>query len=396
MPGTVATGVDNIKKVMRIALIGIKPAEQVMLKGYLRVILRLEADLEWVSATHPNVDLYMINQDFEQADSIQTLLKNNATCAAIFVDRCEDDNGSMQGNRLTMPLKEVSNLSLWLNDNVALLGGNYTPSVVSVTTQPTQQHTSKQAQPTHRLAAVLELIQLMRQRSESLVDLHCGDTLVATMYPKALQIIVHADPQFDVPWQLQANQQNANLFAQKTSSDLTQWLWQQAWQHPDYFAELIRKDLPVKLSSWAKPPADDPNRQQLLKLFTLLENTAMTIRQATAAVDMEIKQTKAQVVALFVAGLLNDEAYKTVLASFAAYLAVDTKNKADPVDKAKTADKPTAANTIEINFDELEPNPAAEQAVVNEQARQQEEQQTDEKSSAKLGFLSRLRQKLGL
>ena len=47
----------NIKQVMRTALVGVSPADKVMLKGYLRILLRLEADLEWVSANHPQADL---------------------------------------------------------------------------------------------------------------------------------------------------------------------------------------------------------------------------------------------------------------------------------------------------------------------------------------------------
>lgn len=46
---------DGLKKVMRIALVGIRPSDQVIIKGYLRVLLRLEADLEWVSADRKSV-----------------------------------------------------------------------------------------------------------------------------------------------------------------------------------------------------------------------------------------------------------------------------------------------------------------------------------------------------
>ena len=56
-----STAAERLKKVMRIALVGIRPADQVLLKGYLRILLRLEADLEWVSANSPQVDLFMIN-----------------------------------------------------------------------------------------------------------------------------------------------------------------------------------------------------------------------------------------------------------------------------------------------------------------------------------------------
>ncbi len=66
-----STNSERLKKVMRIALVGIRPADQVMLKGYLRILLRLEADLEWVAANHQAVDLFMINSEFNQSESVQ-------------------------------------------------------------------------------------------------------------------------------------------------------------------------------------------------------------------------------------------------------------------------------------------------------------------------------------
>ncbi len=56
-----ASDLHPIKSVLRTAFLGVKPAEQVMLKGYLRIILRLEVDLQWVSPKNPQVDLYFID-----------------------------------------------------------------------------------------------------------------------------------------------------------------------------------------------------------------------------------------------------------------------------------------------------------------------------------------------
>ena len=72
----VTSASDRLKKVMRIALVGIKPGDQVMLKGYLRILLRLEADLEWVSANNQQIDLFMVNHDLRHAESVQNLISN--------------------------------------------------------------------------------------------------------------------------------------------------------------------------------------------------------------------------------------------------------------------------------------------------------------------------------
>lgn len=156
---------SSIKKVLRIALVGIRSADQVMLKGYLRVILRLEADLEWVSANSPNIDLFVINDEFRHADSVVKLLHSKTDTAALYVDRAANGQGSVAGDTLVLPLKEVNELSGWLYAHIASLGGNpqavpktqpkVTPtnsappssSTAQTTTQATAQPTGKAAQP---------------------------------------------------------------------------------------------------------------------------------------------------------------------------------------------------------------------------------------------------------
>ena len=79
----VTSASDRLKKVMRIALVGIKPGDQVMLKGYLRLLLRLEADLEWVSANNQQIDLFMVNHDLRHAESVQQLISDKPNTATI-------------------------------------------------------------------------------------------------------------------------------------------------------------------------------------------------------------------------------------------------------------------------------------------------------------------------
>lgn len=156
---------SSIKKVLRIALVGIRSADQVMLKGYLRVILRLEADLEWVSANSPNIDLFVINNEFRHADSVVKLLHSKTDTAALYVDRAANGQGSIAGDTLVLPLKEVNELSGWLYAHIASLGGNpqavpknqptvssansvpLSSSTAQTTTQATTQPTGKAAQP---------------------------------------------------------------------------------------------------------------------------------------------------------------------------------------------------------------------------------------------------------
>ncbi len=117
----VTSASDRLKKVMRIALVGIKPGDQVMLKGYLRILLRLEADLEWVSANNQQIDLFMVNHDFRHAESVQKLISSKPNTATIYTARSETENGYLSQDLLVLPLKELEPLSEWLFSQLPFL-----------------------------------------------------------------------------------------------------------------------------------------------------------------------------------------------------------------------------------------------------------------------------------
>lgn len=119
----VTSASDRLKKVMRIALVGIKPGDQVMLKGYLRILLRLEADLEWVSANNQQIDLFMVNHDFRHAESVQKLISSKPNTATIYTARSETENGYLSQDLLVLPLKDLEPLSEWLFSQLPFLSG---------------------------------------------------------------------------------------------------------------------------------------------------------------------------------------------------------------------------------------------------------------------------------
>ena len=119
----VTSASDRLKKVMRIALVGIKPGDQVMLKGYLRLLLRLEADLEWVSANNQQIDLFMVNHDLRHAESVQKLISNKPNTATIYTARSETENGYLSQDLLVLPIKDLAPLSEWLFSQLPFLSG---------------------------------------------------------------------------------------------------------------------------------------------------------------------------------------------------------------------------------------------------------------------------------
>lgn len=131
----------NLKKVMRIALIGIKPAHQVVLKGYLRVLLRLDVDLEWISASHADVDLFIINNDFRHADSVIKLLASQSQKPVLYSSRTDIDEGWMTEDRIILPLKKLDALNEWLQRHVMVLNQD----VDATKNTPVQEQESPEA-----------------------------------------------------------------------------------------------------------------------------------------------------------------------------------------------------------------------------------------------------------
>lgn len=133
----VTSASDRLKKVMRIALVGIKPGDQVMLKGYLRILLRLEADLEWVSANNQQIDLFMVNHDFRHAESVQKLISSKPNTATIYTARSETENGYLSQDLLVLPLKDLEPLSEWLFSQLPFFSGVSVSSKASTTARLT-------------------------------------------------------------------------------------------------------------------------------------------------------------------------------------------------------------------------------------------------------------------
>ena len=133
----VTSASDRLKKVMRIALVGIKPGDQVMLKGYLRILLRLEADLEWVSANNQQIDLFMVNHDFRHAESVQKLISSKPNTATIYTARSETENGYLSQDLLVLPLKDLEPLSEWLFSQLPFFSGVSVSNKASTTAKLT-------------------------------------------------------------------------------------------------------------------------------------------------------------------------------------------------------------------------------------------------------------------
>lgn len=454
---------NNLKKVLRTALVGIKPADQVMIKGYLRVLLRLEADLEWVSANHPQVDLFMINHEFRAAASILKLLSSQVQKPVLYVSRTDIDEGWINQDRLILPLKKLDGLNDWLMTSVFALKQSagavttilkqsdlgyekanveveatsnrptqpeasiddeqsrrpidfpkHTENAPSTTNQRFVAETSKTTSQNHQAAAkpltdysrLIALIKQLKAKPEGRYQLQAKGECLAIIAPKEGRIWYrqsHSEMNV-LAWQL-TPYQGADLNAAE-AYDLTQWLWQQAWDHAASLLPLANDSANYRLAHWVKPEiksyapkvADSltvslnkKERQQLLGVMTALELSPRSINELAATAGVSIKTVKKIIVSLLFSASLQHDSYANLDARLLQSQNSAINNSANQ--KAATVDQPA-----EMSNDAQAENQAG---LATNTANQADETspavpEMDAAQAQKTSFLSRLRQKLGL
>lgn len=414
-----ANNQGNLKHVMRTALVGIKPADQVILKGYLRVLLRLEVDLEWVSANHPDVDLFFISHEFKHADNVIKLLAKQGRKPALYIKRSANEEGTLVGDELSLPLKKMDVLNQWLYSHVALLGGGATqnthtqntPSNQSTQTEQTSQTPSQLTNPaqsstaqssttdTHQ--ALIRFIEAIHQPQADKQHIVLAGNIVATV-----------DTKRQIVWQRDANIANIHaLFADNLTTidlvtakdeptgqptDLKQWLWDNAWAKIDSLTPLISQSATFALRYWVKP-SHGVERRDLLRIMTAMEhgqNGVVNIADMAGTSPMVTKQVLA---GLLFAGYLDKSAYDNLAVAPSVSLPTNTSatpsQSVDGIDaKASPLDAILSQRALGIP---PKPQPASTITPTSQQTAQPAKSDAPEKKE-KMGFLSKLRRKLGL
>lgn len=415
-----ANNQGNLKHVMRTALVGIKPADQVILKGYLRVLLRLEVDLEWVSANHPDVDLFFISHEFKHADNVIKLLAKQGRKPALYIKRSANEEGTLVGDELSLPLKKMDVLNQWLYSHVALLGGTATrnthtqntPSNQSTQTEQTSQTPSQltnpaqssttdthQAIPTHQ--ALIRFIEAIHQPQADKQHIVLAGDIVATV-----------DTKRQIVWQRDANIANIHaLFADNLTTidlvtakdeptgqptDLKQWLWDNAWAKIDSLTPLISQSATFALRYWVKP-SHGVERRDLLRIMTAMEhgqNGVVDIADMAGTSPMVTKQVLA---GLLFAGYLDKSAYDNL--AVAPSVSLPTNTSATPSQSVDGIDAKASPLDAILSQRALgmppKPQPASTITPTSQQTAQPAKSDAPEKKE-KMGFLSKLRRKLGL
>lgn len=369
------TSESTDKKQMRIALVGIAPPDQVTLKGYMRVLLRLDANLEWVAVSDPKVDLFMVNNDFRYADSIVRLLETRKSVPVLFVGTAELD-GELQGDLLTLPLKQIGRLADWLSANVPVLGGvlgmgtpsvNQTSSIPQRVTPPTSQPQAHTAHsPTNRMQGIIDLIQKLQGRSKSFFEIVENGTPIAVLDGHRQVVWVQAsNPVLSDLWQLRPYQ---GAIPTIPPQDANAWLWQVAWQTPSVVASLVGNHNRYQLRYWVKPLVGK-DRRDLLQIMTAIEFAPLSVAEISAKAGVSSGIVRSAVASLLLSGNLTESSYRE--------LQVPAVSPEPP-----TPEKVPAPEVVV----EVVSAPEPTQATLPAKQEQQE----------KLGFLAKLRRKLGL
>ena len=372
----VTSASDRLKKVMRIALVGIKPGDQVMLKGYLRILLRLEADLEWVSANNQQIDLFMVNHDFRHAESVQKLISSKPNTATIYTARSETENGYLSQDLLVLPLKDLEPLSEWLFSKLPFLSSVSVSNKVStaakltadavdayqsatanqrvasnppaqvanpsfgvaqsaqasaVTTSHTHNAPNQLAESSQSMASsttangtvndeyligFAKIFSQIAQRHNEVLSIKSpAGTLFAYINPKQQRVWQVSDHiSFNQPWIISlADDAAAKQLDVKTATNLVQWLWDLASTHGQKFEGLLDSHINYHIDRWVKP-THDADQHDHLKIQCVLEARSLTIDDLVARSQCSLPQVKKTLIGLFVAGALLSSVYQQTIA----------------------------------------------------------------------------------
>ncbi|WP_230659171.1 hypothetical protein [Psychrobacter sp. I-STPA10] len=425
MSNSGTAGSREIKKVMRTALIGIKPADLIMLKGYLRVLLRLEADLEWVPASHPSIDLYIINDEFRGSTSVHKILRNQSKDKVLYVRRSDNAEGMMSDNLIILPLQDLKALSSWLYSNLPFLQNDVSASS-SDSTQTLASNNSnvattvKESQPeteqsTHvssnttttypaddnGLFAVIDAIQT---RPDGLYELSCsqGKIALVNLARQRIWLVGEGSVTPNASWKLQPTTRAVSPDISK-SIDLFQWLWQQAWSAPDNLLSMISDEETYQLRYWPKPRMTG-KRKELAHLLTAMEAQPILVRDLAVRADTSVNAAKKVVASLLFAGGLHAETYEKLkkfgnsAAKSSSNITSNSSTTGSSTGSTQNTPKPSVAVKQKRSFlDEILARRSS--GDTSAAATTESQANTGGNNSAKeekLGFLAKIRRKLGL
>ncbi|MEC7118951.1 MAG: hypothetical protein VXW65_03480 [Pseudomonadota bacterium] len=271
---------DDLKQLMVVATLGISPADSILVKAYFRLILRLDYDIVWVSATDPRADILLINKSIVSFEKTQDFLSSLNIPVLQIVSAQAGLVGMLQGDTVQLPLTDTRDLQAWLFAHVDVL--QRAASRMATSHAPTQKTETQPAQADYQIED--DLPQLIHQLKKTT---HSQPRTLALYDQYQLRIGV-ADPaqqlfwpeqqgdfKIETGWSLKIPPLNSpRLPTRGTAQDLRQWLWQGLISSHASPALLNVHHL-VQLHGWPKPKADE-HRRDVLKVLACLNSQPMS------------------------------------------------------------------------------------------------------------------------
>lgn len=333
---------EQQKQAMRIALVGIMPADQVTMKGYFRVLLRLDVALEWVEATFPDVDLFIIGEEFRHAQGVVKLLSGRSHVPVLYITK--NAPNELKDNVLSLPLRQTALLHKWLLQNIDLLQRKAPPvdEMLVATAQPQapsdpvleETPVSVFGDDTLSLevadvdySALVTFAKTLSNLSDGIYKITYNNQTLAIIDRKNRKLWAQANRAFDPAWRLEVHHGQGGTGA---FFDMHQWLWEKVIKSKGYGALLTETNM-HKIAHWVRP--DHANQRALVAIMTAIEKVPKTPEEIANATGLPLMSVRDLLASLLLCGALLPPSYQTLQAP-THKIKEAPKPKAPPVDSA--------------------------------------------------------------
>ena len=320
------SSLDDLKQRVCVAMLGINPADSVLVKAYFRLLLRLDYEIQWVTATEAAADLLLVNRGLSRFEKTQDFLQS-LHIPVLYVESARDGAGRFAGDTLFLPLLDTQDLGRWLQQHVAAISGALVaPSVDDLSTPFTEapiQHGSSTSVNPVKLTATLppksayyisdlkEIIYFL-QRSKTPNMIPSAQPRYVTLYDQhrlRIGVIDCQKRQFwiqqagrfklEAGWSLKVSEQDI-WHPTGDVVDLKQWLWL-ALHESKSVTTLVSTEHLIQLKYWPKPQAGS-SRRDLLRIMALLAQQPMSAKRLAQLLNLPLHNVHQVVASLYGSG----------------------------------------------------------------------------------------------
>lgn len=312
------SGLDDLKQLVCIATLGINDADSVLVKAYFRLLLRLDYEINWVTAADPHADLLLVSRGLSYFEKTQDFLQG-LTIPILYIESARAGvAGGLVNHVLMLPLPDTQLLRAWLQQHGALLSAVQSPAsalppLPVEDIKPlslTQQHDSLLNFPEKKqyLTDFQDLITFLhnpqrhvQQRYATLYDQYRLRIGVVDTVQQQFWIQQVGNFKLTEGWSLKLGLgANDPLRPRGEVVDCKQWLWD-ALLEAKSTTSLISVEQLVRLTHWPKPQAS-ASRRQVLRVLALLAQQPMSVRRVAQILHLPVSDVHQIMASLYGSG----------------------------------------------------------------------------------------------